>query len=78
MSKVIGFTTEPLDTRFSEIRTNETNFGNFYADVIRRETSADVSIFNAGTIRSDCFFPVGEITYAMLNKALPFPDLIVV
>lgn len=37
MEKVVGYTSEPLDTRFSILRTEETNFGNFYADVIRKE-----------------------------------------
>ncbi|KAL4509211.1 hypothetical protein ABPG72_018142 [Tetrahymena utriculariae] len=78
MQKVIGYSFEPLDTRFSILRTEETNFGNFYADVIRKEVQADVTIVNSGTIRSDCIFPEGEINYALLNKALPFPDIIVV
>lgn len=51
--KIIGFTSEPLDTRFSEIRTTETNFGNFYIDVMRKEVNADIAIMNSGTIRSD-------------------------
>lgn len=57
MSKVIGISQEPLDTRFAIIRTEETNFCNFYADVIRKEVQADIAIFNSGTVRSDCIFP---------------------
>lgn len=78
MEKVVGYTSEPLDTRFSILRTEETNFGNFYADVIRKEVQADIAIFNSGTVRSDCIFPAGEINLQLLNKALPFPDIIVV
>lgn len=78
MSKVIGFSSEPLNTTFSALRTQETNFGNFYTDVIRREVQSDIVIINSGTIRSDCVFPEGPINYSMLNKALPFPDIIIV
>ncbi|EGR28575.1 ser thr protein phosphatase family protein, putative [Ichthyophthirius multifiliis] len=78
MDKVIGYTKCPLDTQFSTVRTQESNFGNFYADVIRKDTQADIAILNAGTIRSDCIFEEGEITFQMMCKALPFADVIVV
>ena len=35
MAKTIGYTLYDLDTRFSNLRTKETNFGNFYADVLK-------------------------------------------
>lgn len=78
MQKVVGYTSEPLDTRFSELRTQETNFANFYTDVIRKEVQSDIVLINSGTIRSDCIFPSGPIDYATLKKALPFPDIIIV
>ncbi|EGR28866.1 ser thr protein phosphatase family protein, putative [Ichthyophthirius multifiliis] len=78
MEKVIGHSHVDLETRFDKIRTQETNFCNFYADVIRSEVQADICILNAGAIRSDCIFQAGPISYSMLNKALPFSDIITV
>ncbi|EGR29458.1 ser thr protein phosphatase family protein, putative [Ichthyophthirius multifiliis] len=77
-NQIIGHTNVDLDTRFKQIRTQETNFGNFYVDVLRNEVQSDVCIINSGTIRSDCIYPKGDITFSMIQKALPFPDLIVV
>ena len=59
MSKVIGFSSEPLNTAFSALRTQETNFGNFYADVIRREVQSDIVIINSG--KHNRFLPKDEI-----------------
>ena len=78
MEEVIGHTHVDLDTRFEKIRTQETNFCNFYVDVIRNEVDAEICILNTGTVRSDCIFAAGPITYSMMNKALPFADIITV
>lgn len=48
MQKVIGYTATFLDTRFSVIRAEETRFGNFFADVIRIDMDAEISIINTG------------------------------
>ena len=42
MDKIIGSCDVPLDSRFSRIRTRETNLGNFIADTIRHSVSCDV------------------------------------
>jgi 5'-nucleotidase len=66
MDKILGYTEVELETRFSEIRTKETNFSNFYADLVREELRADLCIVNAGTIRSDMIIPVGPLTFKTL------------
>ena len=71
MQKIIGYTAIDLDTRFENIRTKETNFSNFYMDIIREELNADIALANAGTVRSDRIIPAGPITYEQLNKILP-------
>ena len=78
MEKTMAFTATPLETRFSQVRTQETNFANFFADCIRYDLHADVSIINSGTIRSDCIFPVGKLTFSNLFTILPFNDIMVV
>ena len=42
MDEVVGVTKAPLDARFSEIRTKETNVGNFLCELMTRATGADI------------------------------------
>lgn len=51
MSKTIGYTFCPLETRFEIIRHEESNFANFFADLVRYDLNADIAIINSGTIR---------------------------
>lgn len=69
--------TTPLETRFASVRTQETNFGNFVADCMRRMTNSDCALLNSGTFRSDRLFPVGELTLGDLNTILPMLDRVV-
>lgn len=62
MDIIVGKTKVPLDARFSEIRTKETNVSNFLAELMARGTGADVAILNAGTIRADRFIDKGQLT----------------
>lgn len=78
MEKTIGFSLCDLETRFVELRTQETNFSNLFADIIKLEMQADCCLINTGTVRSDCIFPKGKITFSMLNKMLPMQDTMVV
>jgi 5'-nucleotidase len=77
-AKVIGKTKIPLDARFSEIRTKETNISNFLAAIMARATDADVAILNAGTIRADRVIPKGTLKLRDLCDLLPMPDPIAV
>ena len=62
MDTIVGRTKVRLDARFSEIRTKETNVGNFLAELMACGTGADVAILNAGTIRADRFVDKGQLT----------------
>jgi len=73
-SKVLGTVAIPLEARFCEIRTSETNVGNWVADVMRDGCVADVAICTAGTLRADDIFPAGEFTLGDLQRLLPFLD----
>lgn len=61
MDKVLGENRVPLETRFSIIRTQETNVGNWLSDLMRVNSKADVACLNSGTIRSDCVFKPGTL-----------------
>ena len=47
------FCDTPLETKFAIIRSCEASIGNFMADLMRKELTADVSLYNGGSIRSD-------------------------
>ena len=42
-----------LEWRFSRIRTEETNYGNMAADIMRSHYDADIALMNSGNIRNN-------------------------
>jgi len=66
-----------LETRFSKIRSEETNFGNFMADLCRMHAQTDITIINSGTIRSDCVIPKGILRLREIKNILPITDKLV-
>ena len=74
LGEVIGETETELDVRESVVRTRESNFGNYIADVIREGMDADVALQNGGGIRSDTTYGPGEITRRTVVDVLPFPN----
>jgi len=81
---VIGETTEPLDTRQSVVRAQESNMGNFVADTIRADVEADTALMNGGGIRTDRLYfedasedNPAEITRRVVVDILPFPNNVV-
>jgi len=60
LKQVVGETTVDLIGVRDIIRTQETNLGNFYTDVMRELTGADTAIAIAGAIGGE--IPAGEIT----------------
>lgn len=66
-----------LDTRFSSIRTRETNSADLFADILRYEYGTDISLINTGTMRSDELFQPGPITYQTIDKVFAIPDFLV-
>lgn len=50
MTEVLGNFSVELDGRFSQIRTSETNLGDWVCDVVLSATGADVVIINSGAL----------------------------
>lgn len=50
-----------LNLKFSFIRTNESNFSNVVADVVRKESSADCCLLSSGSLRSDKVYPANAL-----------------
>lgn len=48
-----------LECRFSRVRTEETNLGNFTADIILTEYNADFGLANGGCLRANSVFEKG-------------------
>ncbi|KAK6186162.1 hypothetical protein SNE40_008256 [Patella caerulea] len=78
MDNRLGEMLVELDGRFSKIRTQETNLGNFITDVILTATNADVALLNSGTFRSDRVHPRGEFKIRDLLTILPLVDHLIV
>ncbi|CAF0987732.1 unnamed protein product [Brachionus calyciflorus] len=77
LDRVLGNINSDLDGRFSIIRSCESNLGNFVCDIVLQSVSADCTIINSGTFRSDTITPAGLFTVGDLKKIIPFPDPIV-
>ena len=78
MNVDIGWTTVDLEARDDFMRTQETNFGNFLADLMRTEYSTDFAIVNTGTFRLNQLIPAGPIQLKTLLGMFPFPDQMIV
>jgi len=78
MDRVLGNIGVDLDGRFSIIRTQESNLGNFLTDIMLRSEEADVAILNSGTMRSDRIHPHGEFKIRDVMTILPFMNSLVV
>jgi 5'-nucleotidase/UDP-sugar diphosphatase len=68
MHQVIGETRVALDAQ--KVRTEESNLGNFIADVMRQTSGADVAIINGGTIKAN--IAQGKIKNRDVYNALPY------
>ncbi|CAG8554798.1 1270_t:CDS:2 [Cetraspora pellucida] len=83
MSKPIAYTLKPWDCRSSMLRTQETAFGNFVADLMFYayqpcvHFNIDCAILAGGSIRSDSIYDE-EITLGDLLEIFPFEDTVVV
>lgn len=62
LAQPVGRTAVALDARFTTVRRQESNMGNFVADLIRSYYHADCCIMAAGTIRGDQLYPSGLLT----------------
>lgn len=75
--EVIGRSTVQLNCRTEDLRTQETNMGNFVADTIKNDVKSDVVIQNGGGIRTDKLYPAGDITDLLIRQILPFGNITV-
>ncbi|XP_041377025.1 mannosylglucosyl-3-phosphoglycerate phosphatase-like [Gigantopelta aegis] len=78
MDTYLGDMGVELEGRFSRIRSQETNLGNFVTDIMLTATKADVAILNSGTFRSDRVHPRGRFTIRDLLTILPMVDPLIV
>lgn len=67
-----------LDGRFSHIRTEETNLGNFVTDIMLAATHSDLALLNSGTLRSDRLHKKGPFKLRDLFQILPMLDPMIV
>ena len=78
LEKPVGHTAVPLDSRFTTVRTKESNLGNWVCDLMRHFYAADCAIMAAGTIRGDQIYPPGSILLKDVMNCFPFEDPVVV
>ena len=74
MDRVIGYAGVDMEARTEYSRMQETNLGFFFAELLRTEFKADLSIIGGGTFRLDEVVPEGPLTLGWLHGMLPFPD----
>ena len=77
LEQVVGRTAEKLEIRSADIRTRETNMGDFIADLYREATGADVALVNGGSIRADATIDPGDVTRRDVLSILPYNNKIV-
>ncbi|MHB8109852.1 MAG: bifunctional metallophosphatase/5'-nucleotidase [Syntrophorhabdaceae bacterium] len=73
MNRIIGEAVVDLDG--DNARSQESNLGNFVADVFRKESGADAVIINGGGLRSS--IRKGPITVGNVYSVLPFNNYII-
>ncbi|CAH1640819.1 unnamed protein product [Spodoptera littoralis] len=78
MDEVLGKICVPLEGRFSCIRRQECNLGNWICDILLAATGADLVVLNSGTFRSDQVHAAGDFTLRDLSTIIPMRDPLVV
>lgn len=78
--QVIGTTTVVLNGERNDVRSKETNLGNFIADSMlyraKQLKQADIALMNGGGIRAS--IDLGEITMGELRTVMPFGNTLMV
>lgn len=75
MDGVIGQALVDLNGERKDIRSKETNLGDYVADWMKEVSGADIAITNGGGIRAS--IPKGPITVGSVYTILPFDNLLV-
>ncbi|HJU05901.1 MAG TPA: bifunctional UDP-sugar hydrolase/5'-nucleotidase [Nitrospiraceae bacterium] len=68
--KVLGEALVDLDGESTRIRSQETNFGNLMADLLRKEFRTEIALLNSGQIRGS--IPAGPVILRQVLGVLPF------
>ncbi len=74
--EVIGESKVFLDAQRQRIRYEETNLGNFVADLVREYSGARIALINCGSLRAS--IDAGPITLEDVYKSMPYANEIVV
>ena len=77
LEQTIGRTEVELDIKSADVRTRETNMGDFIADVFRQATGADVGLVNGGSVRADTIIEPGVLTKRDVLSILPYNNKVV-
>ncbi|KEZ45790.1 hypothetical protein SAPIO_CDS1599 [Scedosporium apiospermum] len=77
LAKPIGWTATPLDARFTTVRREESNLGNFVCDIMRHHYAAECALMAGGTIRGDQIYPPGAVRVKDIVTCFPFEDPVV-
>jgi 5'-nucleotidase len=77
LEQVIGRAAVELNIKSADVRTRETNMGDFITDVFRQATGADVALVNGGSIRADTTISPGVMTKRDVLSMLPFNNRVV-
>lgn len=71
---VIGKALVALDGERADVRTKETNLGNYVADWMRISTGAEIAFENGGSVRVS--IPAGDVTVGNIYAVLPFDNIL--
>lgn len=69
--------TESLDGREATVRNREGKLTQIIANAVRKEATADVGIFNGGSVRIDDVLPAGPVSEYDIIRVLPFGGKVV-
>ncbi len=75
MAEKIGTVGTPFNTLRKSVRTGENSFGNFLADTLRTTMQTDVALVNAGAIRGNREYKLGDtLSRSDIQRELPFSN----
>jgi 5'-nucleotidase len=77
LEQIVGRTAVELDLKSADVRTRETNMGDFIADAYRQATGSDVALVNGGAIRADTIIEPGVLTKRDVLSTLPYNNRVV-
>lgn len=77
LEQPVGRTDVELNVKSADVRTQETNMGDFIADVFRQATGADIGFVNGGSIRADALIQPGVLTKREVLSILPYNNKVV-